>query len=203
MFCSNCGTSSEANVQFCNNCGSTLQAATPPPDQPMQPGQPMYPGQPPMPPGPMYQHPAYPPQPYAPPMSGLPGANILLVAGVGNIIVGAVFIIFGLIEMGNRGVEFGTFFWVIIGGIIVGDGVQTIMRRNIFEKIAEVRTAMIVGIVVLSIGLVYFLATRTLGLFFILIIIPDILGLIGAQQNHNHAQQVKRGNPHNPHQPPM
>ena len=48
---------------------------------------------------------------------------------------------------------------------------------------------MITGVVILGIAMGYFIVTGTLSLFFILIIIPDIIGMIGAQQNYNYAKK--------------
>ena len=173
MTCSNCGSYVEVNTQFCNHCGSPMQAA--PPMQQEHPPQPMH-------------HMQQPYAPYAPPRPRLPGAGILLVAGIGNIIVGAIFIIIGLSGFFGDGMGM-LIMWCIFGGIIAGDGVRTILHRNIFEKISELRTAMIVGLVVLGIALVYFLFSGPFPFFFVAIIIPDIVGFIGAQMNHKYAAQ--------------
>ena len=190
MTCSNCGYNVEANTQFCNHCGSPIQS-------PMQAAPPMQQEHPPQ---PMHQmQPGYPmQQSYTPARHRLPGAGILLVAGIGNLIVGAIFIFIGLGEISALGMVFASLMWVIFGAIIIGDGVRTIMQRNNFDKIAELRSAMIVGSVILGVALIYFIFTGTLGLFFILIIVPDILGLIGAQMNHSYAQRVNAQNQHNP-----
>ena len=136
------------------------------------------------------------PDTQAPPSTGadkhnLPAAWLILLSGIGDIIVGGVFIIMGLILIGDIGMEFSSFIWVLFGGIIAGTGVNNIIRRNNFEKINEIRTAMITGVVILGIATGYFIVSGSLSWFFILIIIPDIIGMIGAQKNYNYAKSIR------------
>ena len=130
--------------------------------------------------------------PVAPTKHNLPASWMILLAGIGDIIVAAVFIIIGLIEISAYGMEFSSLIWVIFGGVIAGNGVQNIIRRNNFEKISETRTSMITGVVILGIAMIYFVVTGSLSIFFIAIIIPDIIGMVGAQINHNYAKNFKR-----------
>jgi len=127
--------------------------------------------------------------PATPTKHNLPASWLILLAGIGDIIVAAVFIVIGLIEVSVYGMEFSSLIWVVFGGVIAGNGVQNILRRNNFEKISETRTSMITGVVILSIAMIYFVATGSLSIFFIAIIIPDIIGMIGAQINHNYAKE--------------
>jgi len=160
MYCTKCGNKNDVEAKFCNSCGEECGKETTPAKPTSRP----IPRQ-------------------------LPGAWLLLLSGIGDIIVGAIFIVIGLAEVGYIGLEFSSVFWFVIGGIILGVGVQNIMRRNNFEKIAEIRTAMITGIIILSVAVIYFIVMGTLSFFFIAIILPDIIGLIGAQINHNYAKK--------------
>jgi len=130
-------------------------------------------------------------KPAMPKKHKLPASWLILLAGIGDLIVAAVFIVIGLIEVGVYGFEFSSFMWIIFGGVIAGNGVQNIIRRNNFEKISETRTSMITGVVILGIALVYFIVTGTLSIFYIAIIIPDAIGMIGAQMNYNYAKNLK------------
>ena len=55
----------------------------------------------------------------------LPAAWMMLLSGIGDIIVGVVFILIGLIAIGDI-IEFSSFVWVVFGGILVGSGVNNI-----------------------------------------------------------------------------
>jgi len=121
----------------------------------------------------------------------LPGSWLILLAGIGDIIVAAVFIILGLIDIDAHGMEFANIIWVFFGAIIAGTAVGNIMKRNNAAKVNEMRTGMITGAVILGIATIYFIASGTLSMFFILIIIPDIIGFIGAQKNFNYMKNQK------------
>jgi len=131
-------------------------------------------------------------QPTSPAPTKLPAAWLILLAGIGDIIVAAVFIVIGLIEIGANGMEFASLIWVVFGGIIASNGVSNIVRRNNVAKVADTRTSMITGVVILGIAMIYFVATSSLSIFFILIIIPDVIGLIGAQQNYNYIKKFQQ-----------
>ena len=112
-----------------------------------------------------------------------PGATLLTISGVWDIIIGIIFLVLGLITFGT--LRANAIILLIAGPIVILSGFDTLKKRSNLEKAKEVRMTMIFGAVVIVGVSAYFFAVGDgiYPLFLLTILIPQIIGMVGAHQN--------------------
>ena len=121
-----------------------------------------------------------------------PGATLLTVSGVLDIVIGAAFLVLGLMTFGV--LRNNAIILLVAGPIVILSGIGTLKKRSNLEKAKEVRLGMIVGAVVILGISAYFLVSGDgiHPLILLIILIPQIIGTVGAHQNLKYFEKIPR-----------